>query len=328
MTDNCKKRLYILMGIEVLAAFISVYMNSGIFFLLGIIISVSLFASILVLKWSLISFVPMIVSVVAVYFLSSSSLLAMCYSFSMPLGVLIAFCIRKKYKRAKTVLFTSIGFAIATIACAVVYLVAYCGSYSLSSLGNALKSTGAEIKNQILIEMERSLLLQLENTGVKIDTAAYIAAFSSLMNYVSFGVTAFVINCVSYFSTSITKLSLNGLGDNKINAFFNESNWQFVLSKASAIVFLLVYLCIQIGGETLTQPQIVAFYAVLLAISGGVLLMAVNRIRNSIKKNGNFVMLFLLAGTAFFLGIYPVLLIMIIMGLIATFSFKSDKEEG
>ncbi len=327
MNGESKKRYAVLVSAQILVACLSWLMGDIFVFLLGIVVCVALYAASLLINWSLLSFIGPIGSIAAIYLIGGSSFAALFFAFYVPIGVLLAFCVRKEFKRAKTVIFSSLGFALATLSGLLVYLMATRGNVSLDTIGDFLRAVGMALKKQLLKEYEYSLLLQAEQMDVSINVSKYVSQFASQLNWFSFGSLALLFNSASYLSTVLTRFVLKGVEQSNLKTFFDSTAWQFVLSKASALAFIVVYLCIAIGGETLTQPQQIAFYSVVIAISGGLVVMAVNKIKLSVKKSGSFFLPIVLIAMAMFFNVSAVVLVLYIIGLVATFTVK-NKEEG
>ncbi len=326
MSDLAKKRYATLVVAQVATAVLAVFMNDFAFFVAGIVLCVALYSSTLIINWSLLSFIAPAASVVAVYAISDSSFMAFCFALYLPLGIISAFCVRKCYKRAKMVLFLSVGFGVAAISCLVVYFFITYDEISLSAFRNAIISRVGAIKREFLSQTEYALVLQADAQKLDINISSYISALSNLINYISFGLAAFIFNSASYLSTVFTKFTLKGFGGEKITTPFESDSWQFVLSKPSAVAFIAAYLCLAIGAETLTYAQTVAFYAIVIALSGGVLLMAVNRIKHSVKNSRSFFLPLLLAVLMFFFGTFMLILTLFVIGLFATFTFKNKEK--
>ncbi len=326
MTTADKKRFYLLVALQLPVALLSLILDNGFLFLAGIVVCVALHSSALIIDWSMFSIIGPVASAIAVYFLSGSAYVAMMFGFYMPIGIVMAYCIRRGMSRSRIIMATSLSFAFSAFVCLTVYLLETCEVYSLNAFRFRLRTDISLIKSNILNEIETLLESQTTTTGIEIDTTMFTSLFADMLDYISFGMVALLINGASYLSSVFTKLALKGSDNERINKIFSGSGWRYVLSKSSAAIFAVIYLFIIIGGETLTLPQIIAFYSVILALSGGVIIMAINNIIDKIRKNRNFVLLIMLGAITFFFGGSAAILALFVIGLTAAFTFKIEEE--
>lgn len=235
-----------------------------------------------------------------------------------PVGTLIAFCIRKGFTRTRTVLLSSVCFG--TLLVGYVALVLYMwGITSFDGFATALTDGMAYLAEMSADNLPEVSLVE----GLTRD--AYRDLLYDFMRIASIGAFALMCNTVAFASTALTKrIVFSTKGNALLN---NDQQWLYVLSKPSAVMFIVCYLCVLVGGETLTLPQQVAFNTVIVATFGGVLVMSLRAVKGKTGFAG-IPKLLIYAIIFFIFGLQAVLILLSVTGLIAAFRYKNKEDKG
>ncbi len=300
------------------------------------ILPASLLASVAIAV--LLSSAPVILSVlvpVGVYglgcILSGDFVLAAMPLVFFPAGFCAGICMRKGCTRRFAVSLTSVGLVLG-LGAEFVFLTYYlCGGLSTQDFRVCYNSLYLYFVNYIYNSVYNVLNANAENYGLNdVDISVYTIAYIRSFRPMLFGTVILVCNIVSYIFTAASKNLLRFMNIDKYKDLPGiRGDWEFVLSKSSAMVFIISYVCLLLGGDTLTLPQASAFYAVMLAIAGGVFLMAFRAVRNKFSMGGgsNFIIIGILL-LLFLQGSLMdiVMVILAVIGLSAT--FKQGVKEG
>lgn len=234
-----------------------------------------------------------------------------------PVGTLVAVCIRKGVTRAKTVLLTSVLFGV----CLVSYAVMILWMLDIRSIDEFSEKLISGMK--FLAQMSANSLPEASLVkGLTRDV--YEKLVYDFLRISFIGTIVFACNTVAFVSTAIAKrIVIKTKGNTMLN---NDPKWLYVLSKSSALVFIVCYLCVLVGGETLTLPEQIAFNTVVIATLGGVLIMAFRAIKG---KNGfaGIPVLIIYAIVLFALGLQALLILLSITGLVAAFRYKNMEDK-
>lgn len=235
----------------------------------------------------------------------------------VPVGLAVSFCIRKKASRTHTVFAASLTLGLA-VALYALMLFVLTGDLSFERaaalLNNGVKS---------LVDMSVSSLPEAYFSQ-GITAQAYASALTESLRLFIFGAFALICNVVAFFSTSIAKKVLRAFNS---TCFSYEEKWLYVLSKPSAAFFVICFLCILVGGDALTLPERVAFYTVVIALLGGILLMAFRSIKRRISNVG-FPSVLIYVIVYFMLGFGSLVALMSVTGLIEAFKYKRQEDKG
>ncbi len=327
MTSTVKNRYVILFVAQIAIAAFSAFVGDLTMFFFGTVACSAFYASTLVISKSLISHLAPLLSGLAVFAVTGMWGYAIVFAFYALVGTVLSVCVKKEYSRSKSVFCLAITIASSIAVCYVFFFAMTADSFSVTELGNSLKTGINSFIDKTVSTFIENFKLQADASGFKFDIVEFTKSFSSMLYSMSFGIVAFVINFASYISTWIFKLTQKGIESDKIKRVFGKNEWSFVLSKVSAVVFIVTLLLIAIGGDTLTRPQNVAFYAVFIAISGGVFIMAFNKLRNSVRNTGSYLFPVMLVILAIFFDMYIAWLIIFGIGLYAALSYKDKKED-
>ncbi|MBQ3195233.1 MAG: hypothetical protein IJB65_02090 [Clostridia bacterium] len=247
-----------------------------------------------------------------------------------PAGIFAGVCMRRKCSRRLTVALTSFGLAMGMGIEFVIITYHLCGSLSAEAFGVCYDGLYAYFADYLYDSVYNVLNANSKNYGLaEADVAAYTVAYIKTYRPMLFGTIILACNVAAYIFTAVSKRLLLYLDVNKHDGLpGTNGKWEFVLSKSSAVVFIICYICLFLGGETLTLPQTSAFYAVMLAIVGGVFLMAFRAVRNKFRMgNSNIIITGIILLLFFNSAIINILTLMLaVIGISAT--FKQDKKEG
>ena len=246
----------------------------------------------------------------------------------LPAGFLAGMCMRRKCSRRLTVALTSAGFLLSLAAEFAIVTYSICGSLSAKAMNATYNELYVFFTNAAYNSIYNVLNTNAKSYGLaESDVALYTTSYIKSYRPMFFGTVLLICNIVSYLFTAVSKRILKYLDAEKHNGLPGiNGSWEFVLSKSSATVFIVCYVCLFLGGETLSLPQASAFYAVMLAIVGGVFLMAFRSLRSKLHiSNSNLIiasviLLFFFSGSILDI----VTIILAIIGLSAT--FKQDKK--
>ncbi len=260
-----------------------------------------------------------VVSYGIAFMLCGDPILALLSVVYIPVAVVIAICLRKKASRSTTVVLSSLTVGIVALGCGVAWALDYGIELSFESVAALIKTTANDVTNFLVDSVPDAFYEK------NLSKEVYRATLYELFRYFSIGFFVLACNVVAFISTAITKLVVSYLcsDEKKISTFAKK--WNFVLSKQSAVMFIICYLCLLVGGETLTLPQQIAFNTVFVAIQGGVLVMAFNSLRAKISNGGSYVLILYLI-LMFFFGLPIVIIALSVSGLFAV--FKPKTKEG
>lgn len=287
------------------------------FIVVSITFQIGLFSAVAYQKHFLPCLAAPIVSYVAAWLLLGDWRVALAGVLFAPAGLVVAFCIRKKANRTHTVLAVSFTFGFAVAMYAIML-------FALS--GEATFERAATLLNNGIKQLSDLSVNSLPDTYFSqgITSEAYAAALTDSLRIFLFGVFALVCNGVAFFSTAIAKKAVCAFDS---TAFSFETKWSYVLSKPSAAFFVICFLCILVGGDTLTLPERVTFYTVVIALLGGILLMAFRSIKRRITTMG-FPSVLIYIIVYFMLGFGSLVALMSATGLIEAFKYKRQEDNG
>lgn len=233
-----------------------------------------------------------------------------------PAGLIVAYFIHKKKNRTHTVLATSavLGVSVALYAVAL-FITSGEPTFERAStlLNNGIKR---------LVDLSvNSLPESYFSQGITAET--YATALTGSLRVFMFGAFALVCNAVAFFSTAIAKRTVRSF---EPSAFSHDEKWLYVLSKPSAAFFVACFLCVLVGGDTLTLPERIAFYTVVIALLGGILLMAFRSIKQRITTVG-FPSVLIYVIVYFMLGFGSLVALMSATGLIEAFKYKKQEDK-
>lgn len=259
-----------------------------------------------------------VVSYGIAFMICGNPLLALLSLVYVPASAVIALCLRKKVSRSATVVLSSLTVGITALICGLVWAL-NCGvELSADGISALIKDASNHITDLLVGNIPDAMF---ENG---ISKEVYRQTIFELFSYFSLGMVVLACNVIAFFSTAVTKLVVPFLGAQKNMSSFAKK-WNFVLSKQSALMYLICYLCLIVGGETLTLPQQIAFNTVFVAIQGGILIMAFRFMREKMAQGGSYLLVFCFV-LAFFLGIPVFIIILSFIGIFA--AFKQKTKEG
>jgi len=245
-----------------------------------------------------------------------SAALALVY---VPVSAVITICLNKKLSRGVTVVLSAFTIGMVAFGCVVATAFVNDVTVSADGISEFLSVSAANVANSLVSEIPDSLFTNgLTREG-------YVRTIIEGLKYFSLSIVVLFCNLVAFSSTAVTKRAVLSLNDEESSIFGLSKNWLFVLSKPSAAVYIVCYLCLIIGGETLTLPQQIAFNTVMTAIQGGVFVMAFRHIRKRISVSG-FAAIFMYIVVLYFLGLSAVAMVLSGVGLFAAFRQKSKED--
>ncbi len=239
--------------------------------------------------------------------------------FYLPASLVIAFCIRKGLSRGMTVVLSSLTVGVTAFACVAVPAFIYGVAFSFDSVSAYISMVSQALAEKLVSGVPDSLF---DETLTK---ANYQALMASGFKYFSLCFAVMFCNIAAFASTAITKrvlLYVEG-GTGRLSVFAKE--WLFVLSKPSAVMYIICYLCLLVGGETLTLPQQIAFNTLMTAIQCGIIVMAFSFLRERFRAYG-FAAIFMYIVVFVFFGVSVAAMVLSGLGVIVTLRRKTKED--
>lgn len=257
----------------------------------------------------------------AAYLASNSLLLSAIAVSYVPVAVIIGICLRKGANRGVTVVLSSVGIGVTAVAYVVISALAYGITFNVSDISSYITALSDYFANQTIASVPDSFFTE------SITREMYLAMLLKEFKYYSFSFLVLCCNLIAFASTAIARRVINLYGTTNAKLTTMVKDWLFVLSKPSAAMYLVCYLCLLIGGETLTTPQQIAFNTVMVAIQGGLLVMAFRNIREKMRVAG-FSALIIYIILFYFFSLEGLAIVLSVSGLFAAFrqKTKEDKE--
>lgn len=287
-----------------------------VFLLVSVTVQIGLYSSLACQK----PFLPCLVTPVASYAVAFLILgdwrLAFASVLFAPVGFVVAYCISKKFNRAQTVLVTALSFG-ASVVFYIALLFISSGAPTFERASSLISAGITQLADLSVENLPEAYFSQ------GITAEAYKELLSDSMRTFMFGAFALSCNAVAYFSTAISKKVIINTKCVKINF---DGKWQYVLSKPSAAFFIASFICVFVGGDTLTLPERIAFYTVIVALLGGVFLMSVCSIKQRVGTFG-FTSVLIYVIVYFMLGFSSLVALLSATGLIATFKYKKEGSD-
>lgn len=288
----------------------------ALFLLAAVTAQVGLYAAAASQKPFALSLVSPLLSFGAAFVLTgepSAAALSLMYA---PAGIAAALCIRRCCKRSKTMFFTSLTFGAEMLA----GVLCFFSREGVGSISDASGLVGAFLNSCA----EASVKNMPDIPGVQgVGREAYRKLLYEYLRLFSFGSVALLCNAVAYFSTALSKRIMLKIRDGRL--FANNSQWLYVLSKPSAVLFIVCYFCALIGGSTLSLPQRIAFNTPVVALIGGVLVMAARVVKEKLRISG-LSGLIIFAVVLFFFGVRSLLVLLSVIGLITALRYKPTED--
>lgn len=252
----------------------------------------------------------------------------------LPAGIATGVCIRKKRTRGFTVGISSFGLIVGGFLGFLIITWAGCGTVNVT----AMRLCYNELYRYFTEVMFDSVYVSLKNAFDSYGyeegyLEAYTASFLKSFRPMFFGTVIFTCNAVAYAFTAVSGRLYKMLDVSKFKSLPGiDGKWEFVLTKSSAVVFTVCYVCLFIGGDSLALPETSAFYAVMLAIVGGVYVMAFRSIRSRSKLTGgvDLIVICIVLFIFFQSSLMDIIsLMLVVIGISATFKSnkKGDKHE-
>lgn len=289
----------------------------ALFMLAVVTVQIGLFSAIASQKPFCLSLIAPLLSYGVAFALFGNWMIAFAAVLFFPAGAFVALCVSKSCSRSKTVLVASLCFGLS--------MAVYCGSFAALNGGITVDELSKALYNGINYVADMSVdNLPEVYFSQGITKEAYRDLLFEAMRLFFMGVAVLICNAVAYFSTAITKKVLLRTKDNKL--LNKDKDWLYVLSKPSAAMFVICYLCVLVGGDALTLPQQIAFNTVIVALLGGVLVMAARSLKQRMGIAGiSSVLIYVVI--YFILGMQAVLVVMSVTGLIAAFRYKPQEDK-
>lgn len=279
------------------------------------------FAAVCMRKFNVLALIPMMfIPPIVVYLVTSELILSLMAISFLPVGITIFYGMRKNLTRSQTIVRT-------VLALGAFYALIY--SSIIVQMFGALNVQTIRIYLEWNFEIVRQYMVAVENAYIEngLDVTQYFPegmleeAVLSLKLSVLGYIIAF-LSIVSYAATMVAKSA-----SLKLNAFRSSmGEWKFVLSKAGAFVFVLAYLAqgfYSADTEGLYFPF--AMNTICVSLYPGIIYMGVRKIAKKFSSGaGGRSILFLAIALALF-GAYIALLLLVV-GLYATFTYKADNN--
>ncbi len=286
-------------------------------FAVALTVQIGLYAAVAAQKPFWLSLLSPVLSYIIAVVMLENPVLAIASVLFFPAGALMALFIRKGLSRSKTVLVTSVTVGAGLLLFALSIIIPG-GINSFDSFAEALNNTINDFAKLSVENLPDIYFTQ----GISEET--YYNLLVEMLRVFLFGSVVLLCNIVAYVSSAIAKRAVIKTKGNTL--LQNDMQWLYVMSKPSAVVYIVCYLCLLIGGETLTLPQEIAFNTVLLALLGGLLVMAVRSIKTKMGVVG-LSSLFIYAVVFFIFGLEATILVMSVTGLIAVFKYKPQEDK-
>lgn len=251
----------------------------------------------------------------------------------LPSAILCGLVMRRKGSRAGAIGAVCGGFGISALFVFGISLFAIYGRINADALKQLSTDYLIPLKNDIVDQLYRNLYTSLEQTMTQmnmageIDLVSYTAAYIKALKPVTIGLILASAGVFAYLFTEVAKQATKWVDSDKLVALPGiKGKWEYILSKGTATAFIIAYVCMFLGGDALKFNELAAFNAVIMAITGGVLIMAFRAIKDRISKRGWADLVFPVIILVFFLSDY-IFSILAIIGLVASFRFKSEDEQ-
>jgi len=239
--------------------------------------------------------------------------------FYLPASLVTVACIKKNASRSATVVLSSVTVGLTALTCVAIAALLSGKSLSFDGVSAYIDEVSKTFAENLVSNVPDSLFNET------LTKATYQALIFEGIKYFSMCFAVLFCNIVAFSSTAVTKrvLSLTKDGAGGLSEFAKE--WRFVLSKPSAIMFIVCYLCLIVGGETLTLPQQIAFNTVMTAIQCGVFVMAFSFLRDKVRANG-FASIFVYIVFLYIFGMSFTAMVISCVGVFVTLARKTKED--
>lgn len=336
MTNNAKLRLIPIIIAAVCLPPLALYYSDGASFFLCALVAALGLTALYAVKPSVLWLALPLASYGIGAALGADAIIGAFILATVPLGLTAGYGMYKGYSRAKTVFISVVGLFVGAAFAFVLSVIYMYGALSADAVKDGFNSLYGAVSNGIY----ENVVLSLESVAAsydlgEMDVHSYASLYVQTLKPIAAGMLLFAGNLIAYVFTAAAKRLVKWVDVNRFDALLGQDEkWLFVLSKSSAGVFLGAYLCLMLGGDTLSVPEQAGFYAVFLAIFGGVIIMGARSVRNyfaqSTAWNGTSlaVILFVL----FFIFGSSVLSIAFVVvsasGVVASFKHKKKEVDG
>ena len=334
MSNSVKTRYCLVLIVAVALPFLALNMADISVIALAILLSCGAVTSLFFVKpspWLLVF--PFALCVAACFFSKDYMFSALAVAL-LPSCVCAGVCMRRRCSRGQTIVAVVACIGLGVFLGIAVIVFALYGSISYNIAVSFNRDYLVPLKGQLLTSVYDSihnsmeqLMAQLGEEYSGIDVSTYSIAYIKSLRPMSVGIVLFSVATVAYLFTELIKQVVKVVDENKLkNLPGIEGKWEYVLSKGSAVAFIIAYFCMFIGGETLKIAEATAFYAIVMTILGGVLVMAFRSIKNRIKLRGWGDLIFPAILIVLFLSDY-IITILTVIGLVASFRVKAEDDE-
>ncbi len=241
-----------------------------------------------------------------------------------PVGIAVFYGMKKGLSRSQTIV-RAMGGMIAYYAVVFSAYVWYLfGSLSSDTFRKYIELNLGVIRN--LMEQTKQIYIQ---SGIDVEELFKKEVLDELIYslriaWLGYGLMIFAI--FAFIATAIAKATLSS--SNAKKAFEEKNgNWSFVFSKTGAVVFVLAYLAASMySAEKEGLYLAVALNAVCLGMYPALIYMGARRIIEKLKADKKMSYLISLVIALAIFGKY-VMLLLVIAGLFATFTYKTENEK-
>lgn len=343
MIKNSKLKYYALLAVAALVPLLVLvfdikylFQSASSLFPLGLLVSSAILAALFAVKPSPLLLVAPLALYGGMYALSGSFVVSAFSAVALPMAIGVGICMRRKLARGLTVTVATLCMAGGVGMCFVILTAICFGNISVSSFVRCYNSyivpAAHYFKDLIGQTMAESMERYAESFGVdSFDATDYALAYVASLKTVVFGWLFLGANIISYAFTALSGRTAAYVDDGYLKALPGvNGRWEFVLAKSSAVVFIVCYACLKIGGDDLTVPQVSAFNAIMYAIIGGVLVMAFRTIKERIRSRGGVeILIMAVVGFVFFGDTFMSFAItaLTVVGLYAALRAKKETDD-
>lgn len=285
-----------------------------------IIAQIGLFSALLASGFSLWQLSVPLVSYGLSYLACGNGALASLSLFYLPASLVTSVCIRKSVSRSASVVLSSLTVGLTALAYVAVTALISGVSLSFEGVSSFIDGVSRAFAENLVSNVPDSLFNET------ITKATYKALVFEGIKYFSMCFAVLFCNIVAFTSTAVTKRVLSASNNATVELSEFAKEWRFVLSKPSAVMFLVCYLCLIVGGETLTLPQQIAFNTVMTAIQCGVFVMAFGYLRQKVRVNG-FASVFMYIVFWYIFGMSFTAMVISCVGVFATLARKTKEGD-
>lgn len=327
MSKKANQRYYTLLLASALVAIIAFITQDTLFYMVAMLFAFASLASLFCIKPSpLLAALPLAVCAFACfnndnYYFSAISAVLLCAS------VGVAVCMRLRFSRGRTVAISGMCTAVGVLFAASIIVVSIYGSLTFKNFVDFFYTVRDNAVYELYNEIVNSVNVLYDSLGESVDATSYAIAYIRYLIPQSIGAVLLLVITATYFFTELAKQFVKIVDREYLKQLPGiNGQWEYVLPRSSAVAFIIFWFCLFIGGDALKTSETAAFYAVMMPLLGGVLVMAFRSIRDRVRRRGWADLIFPTIIAVFFLSDY-ILSILSIIGLVSTFKMKPGDDD-